>query len=125
MSRTTKDRLLEILNAITVVRSHLNYGGLDDLLVWDAVCMRLFQIGEVTKGLDKKVLATYPGVRHTEVIGLRNVLAHRYYELEYEMIEDTVKHDLDQLEIVIRQILADEGTTWQFRCFADLIDASY
>jgi uncharacterized protein with HEPN domain len=52
-------------------------------------------------------------------------LAHRYYELEYEMIEDTVKHDLDQLEIVIRQILADEGTTWQFRSFADLIDASY
>ena len=47
MSRTTKDRLLEILNAITAVRSHLNYGGLEDLLVWDAVCMRLFQIGEV------------------------------------------------------------------------------
>jgi uncharacterized protein with HEPN domain len=87
--------------------------------------MRLFQIGEVTKGLDKKVLATYPGIRHTEVIGLRNVLAHRYYELEYEMIEGTVKHDLDQLEIVIRQILADEGTTWQFRSFADLTNASY
>ena len=125
MSRTTKDRLLEILNAITAVRSHLNYGGLEDSLVWDAVCMRLFQIGEVIKGLDKKVLATYPGIRHSEVIGLRNVLAHRYYELEYEMIEGTVKHDLDQLEIVIRQILSDEGTTWQFRSFADLENASY
>jgi hypothetical protein len=29
------------------------------------------------------------------------------------------------LEIVIRQILSDEGTTWQFRSFADLENASY
>jgi len=52
-------------------------------------------------------------------------LAHRYYELEYEMIENTVRHDLDQLEIVIRHILSEQGTTWQFRSFADLENASY
>jgi len=41
------------------------------------------------------------------------------------MIENTVKHDLDQLELVIRQILSEQGSTWQFRSFADRENASY
>ena len=125
MKPSNNQALNQALDSIGVNRSHLELMPLSETIAYDAVCMRLFQIGEVIKGLDKKVLATYPGIRHSEVIGLRNVLAHRYYELEYEMIEGTVKHDLDQLEIVIRQILSDEGTTWQFRSFADLVDASY
>jgi uncharacterized protein with HEPN domain len=54
-----------------------------------------------------------------------NRIAHDYFGIDFATLESTVRHDLDQLEIVIRQILADEGTTWQFRSFADLTNASY
>jgi uncharacterized protein with HEPN domain len=52
-------------------------------------------------------------------------IAHDYFGIDFATLESTVRHDLDQLEIVIRQILADEGTTWQFRSFADLTNATY
>ena len=56
---------------------------------------------------------------------LKKRIAHDYFGVDFSILENTVKHDLDQLEIVIRQILSDEGTTWQFRSFADLENASY
>ena len=52
-------------------------------------------------------------------------IAHDYFGIDFATLESTVRHDLDQLEIVIRQILADEGTSWQFRSFADHTNASY
>ena len=54
-----------------------------------------------------------------------NRSAHDYFGVDFSILENTVKHDLDQLEIVIRQILSDEGTAWQFGSFADRTNATY
>ncbi|CAB4729179.1 unannotated protein [freshwater metagenome] len=64
-------------------------------------------------------------MKPSDTLLFRNRIVHDYFGVDFSILENTVKHDLDQLEIVIRQILSDEGTTWQFRSFADLTDASY
>ena len=64
-------------------------------------------------------------MKPSNATALKKRIAPDYFGINFSTLENTVRHDLDQLEIVIRQILADEGTTWQFRSFADLIDASY
>jgi uncharacterized protein with HEPN domain len=53
-------RLADIQAAIDAIRSHLRRGDLSDGLVFDAVRIRLVEIGEAVKALPEDLLATQP-----------------------------------------------------------------
>ena len=63
MSRRDAERLQDILDAITAIRSHLTRGELSDGLVFDAVRVRLIEIGEAVKAI------TPPGERRRRLGG--------------------------------------------------------
>ena len=117
--------LNQALDSISAIRSHLEFMPLSETIAYDAVCMRLIVIGESLKKVDSSITRLYPSFPILQTMAVRNRIAHDYFGVDFSILENTVKHDLDQLEIVIRQILSDEGTTWQFRSFADLTHASY
>ena len=117
--------LNQALDSISAIRSHLELMPLSETIAYDAVCMRLIVIGESLKKVESSVTRQYPNFPVLQTMAVRNRIAHDYFGVDFSILENTVKHDLDQLEVVIRQILSDEGTTWQFRSFADLTDASY
>ena len=56
-SRHDGDRLGDILDAIVAIKSNLMRGDLSDGLVFDAVGVRLIEIGEAVKALDPAMLA--------------------------------------------------------------------
>jgi len=58
VSRDHSERLQDILDAITAIRSHLTRGDLSDGLIYDAVRVRLIEIGEAVKGIPEEALAT-------------------------------------------------------------------
>ncbi len=64
-------------------------------------------------------------MKPSNATALKKRIAPDYFGIDFAALESTVRHDLDQFKIVIHQILADEGTTWQFRSFADLTNATY
>lgn len=78
MSRTDQDRLEEILLAIETIDRHLQRGPLEDLLVFDAICMRISQIGEAVRTLGPETKSRAPEIPWQDVAGMRNHLAHRY-----------------------------------------------
>lgn len=80
MSRRDRERLADILAAAAAIESHLDRGGLEDGLVYDAVRVRLIEIGEAVKETDPKLLATEPDVPWRDVAGMRDHLAHRYFD---------------------------------------------
>lgn len=49
MSRKDAARLGDIVEAVDAIRDHLTRGGLDDGLVYDAIRVRLIEIGEAVK----------------------------------------------------------------------------
>ncbi len=49
MSRRDRQRLEDILAAVAAIGEHLDRGGLDDGLVFDAVRVRLIEIGEAVR----------------------------------------------------------------------------
>ena len=51
MTRHDRQRLEDILAAIDAIRTHLTRGDLSDSLVFDAVRVRLIEIGEAVKYL--------------------------------------------------------------------------
>ncbi len=57
-SRHDDERLTDIINAIDAIRSHLARGDLSDGLIFDAVRVRLIEIGEVVKALDPELVAS-------------------------------------------------------------------
>jgi uncharacterized protein with HEPN domain len=57
-----RQRLADIQAAIDAVRSHLRRGDLSDGLVFDAVRIRLLEIGEAVKALPAEMLSSQPGI---------------------------------------------------------------
>ena len=104
MSRDDQQRLADILAAIATIRAHLRRGTLDDQLVFDAVRVRLIEIGEAVKALSPELLAGERTIPWAEVAQLRDRLAHRYFDVSHAIVKGTVEHDLPELEAVVRRM---------------------
>ena len=77
MSRAELQRLEDIKVAISAIRAHLERGPVSDQLVFDAVRVRLIEIGEAVKSLPPDVLENEPAIPWTEIAQMRDRLAHR------------------------------------------------
>lgn len=77
----------------------------------ESTCMLLIAIGEGVKGVDKltdkKLLSFYPEMDWNGVMGMRDIIAHHYFDLDAEIVYDVIKHDLPKLKDVLQQIIDD------------------
>jgi len=73
-TRHDNERLADIIDAIAAIRSHLTRGDLSDGLIFDAVRLRLIEIGEAVKLLDPKLVASEPNVKWSDAAGMRDWL---------------------------------------------------
>ena len=60
MSRRDLERLADIRRAIEAIREHMLRGDLSDGLIFDAVRVRLIEIGEAVKALPEELTAQAP-----------------------------------------------------------------
>jgi uncharacterized protein with HEPN domain len=81
------------------------------MILLNAVCMKLFAIGEEVKSLDKhtekKLLSNYTSINWSEIMRMRDVIAHHYFEIETDIVFDTIKTDIPKLYEIIKQIKKD------------------
>jgi uncharacterized protein with HEPN domain len=110
MSRRDDQWLGDIVEAAAAIRSHLERGTLSDGLVFDAVRLRLIEIGEAVKRISPEVLAAEPDIPWEDVAGMRDRLAHRYFDTSHAIVQATVDHDLPVLEAGVLR-LRDAGAT--------------
>jgi uncharacterized protein with HEPN domain len=105
MSRDDAARLRDILGSVTAIRQHLERGDITDGLVFDAVRMRLIEIGEAAKDISPQLLAQADEVPWREVAGMRDWLAHRYFDTAFSVVEATVQTDLAPIESAAHTLL--------------------
>lgn len=111
MTRRDRQRLDDVLAAAAAIRQHLTRGDLSDGLIFDAVRVRLIEIGEAVKALPRELLDQEPSVPWSQVAAMRDRLAHRYFDTSHAILQATVDHDLPELEQVVRRLtesVADE-----------------
>jgi uncharacterized protein with HEPN domain len=104
MTRREEERLEDIIEAIAAIKSHLLRGTLNDGLVFDAVRVRLMEIGEAVKAIPGGVLASEPDISWEDVVGMRDRLAHRYFDTSHAIVQATIDHDLPTLEAAVERL---------------------
>ncbi|MES1945476.1 hypothetical protein PC39_15212 [Salinisphaera sp. PC39] len=77
----------------------------------DAICMVLVGVGEAFKQVDRKtdgkLLARYPGVDWTGVKGVRDVIAHGYFDVDAEQVFAICRNDIPVLIETVLAMLND------------------
>ena len=75
----------------------------------DAVVRNFEVIGEATKNLPADLKARYPGVAWKQVAGLRDVMAHGYYRVDYELLWEIITTKIPGFKKDIAKITKEES----------------
>jgi uncharacterized protein with HEPN domain len=70
-----------------------------------AVLHQIFLIGEAASRLPDEIRSRAPDVPWEEIIGMRNIIAHGYFEVDREVPWKTVRLDLPPLREQMRSLL--------------------
>lgn len=102
--RRDDERLVDILDAVSAIASHVERGGLDDGLVFDAVRVRLIEIGGAVKAIAPDLLAREPEIPWNDIAGMRDYLAHHYFDTLHSVVATTVTDDLPPLVSAVERL---------------------
>ena len=101
--RTSEMKDIQILNDFLLSES--------GMILLDSVCMKLIAIGESVKKLDrltnKDLLKNYPSVDWKGVMAMRDIIVHHYFEIDAEIVFQTIHDDLPLLRDVLLQVQGD------------------
>jgi len=77
----------------------------------DSICMQLINIGEALKQLDKltagKLLANYPEIDWKKAKGLRDIIAHHYFDIDAETVYVVCSEHVPIMKRAIEKMLKD------------------
>lgn len=105
MTRSPRDRIQDVRAAVAAIRE-FEQAGREQPVVFDAVRMRLLEVGEAVNGIPQQLRDTEPAVPWGEIIGMRNWMVHRYFGTVHAYIWATVDQDLDPLLAALDRIAA-------------------
>ncbi len=78
----------------------------EGMTLLDATCMLLIAVGESLKNLDKvtggKLLPTYPSIPWKKVKGLRDIIAHHYFDVDAGQIYWILSNELTPLQTALQ-----------------------
>jgi uncharacterized protein with HEPN domain len=81
------------------------------MILLNAVYMKLMVVGEELKKIDVKtngnLLQKYSAVPWKQIKGLRDIIAHHYFDIDAEIIFSILVYDLQNLTRTIKRIITD------------------
>jgi uncharacterized protein with HEPN domain len=112
----TLEQLLRVIEDLLESTSHISDinelpKSADGMLRLNGICMSFIIIGEEVKRIDrytaKGLLPNYPSISWTNIMGMRDRIAHGYFEIDIDIVFDTLKNDIPPLLDVLKQIKND------------------
>lgn len=106
MPRDFEVYLEDILQGIGKIRTYIagmtRESFAQDSMKIDAVVRNLEIIGEAAKTIPESIRAEYPNVEWKKIAGLRDILAHHYFEVDLDIVWDIVQNKLPTLDHELR-----------------------
>ncbi len=106
--RDPAERLRDILDAIAAIERHAGKGRAafdkDELLqTW--FLHHLQTIGEAMRALPEDVRALSPDIPWPQIVGMRNILVHGYFEIDAEAVWNAVAEGIPTLKPQVQELL--------------------
>jgi uncharacterized protein with HEPN domain len=108
LSRRTAARLIDIAVACERITEYVARAEISDDIVFDAIRMRLVEIGEAVKDLDDETRHLAPELPWDEIARMRDMLAHRYFDTTHAIVAATARDDVPRLAEAVRRMLGRE-----------------
>lgn len=94
--------ILQAARELMEMSRNVDYGGfMDDIKLMRASERSLEIIGEGANKLSKPFTGDHPEIEWRDIIGQRNIIAHEYGRIDYELLYRTIRDDIPEL---IRQL---------------------
>ena len=74
-----------------------------------AVVRSLEVIGEAVKKLPAELRSKYPQVEWSDIAGMRDVLIHHYFGIDYDIVWGVLRKEIPELHHELQRIIALEG----------------
>lgn len=105
MTRSVAQRLADIRSACLAIMEYIGKSPDLDDLHFDAVRMRLVEIGEAAKFLPESVIVIDPTTPWRDISGMRDLLAHRYFDTTHALVLSTAHRDVPRLLNSVESLL--------------------
>jgi len=106
--RTNIHFLNDIRNSIDRIGTYIDDMDLDDLMedekTKDAVIRNLEIIGEAARNLDESIYRDNPSIPWRKIIGLRNIISHAYFGIDWENIWKIINEDIPDFRETLEKI---------------------
>jgi uncharacterized protein with HEPN domain len=73
----------------------------------NACCMCILQIGENTSKLSKEIQETRPEISWRAIKDMRNICAHSYGDIDFEIVWDTIMNDIPAFRSECESLLTE------------------
>ena len=106
---STIERIINNSQAIDYSQYYvLSPAGMERL---ESTCMLFLAIGESIKGIDKmtrkQLLPNYPEVDWKGAMGIRDIIAHHYFDIDESIVFDVVKNKLPGMLETINKMIEE------------------
>ncbi len=98
--------ILESVEKILFITKEVLYKKFEeDWIIQDVVIRNLEIIGEAANHIDEDLREKFPEIQWNEIRGLRNLIAHVYFNIDTLQIWETVQNNIPELKESIQNIL--------------------
>lgn len=66
-------------------------------LVSQAIVRLIEVVGEAAVQISREYKTAHPELQWAQIIGMRNRIIHAYFDIDYELVENTIKIDFPEL----------------------------
>lgn len=105
----TLETILRRTSNIYTIKDFL--GTESGVILLDSVCMKLIAIGESVKNLDKitnkELLSGYSCVNWKDIMGMRDIIVHHYFDVDPDVVLLTLREDIPLLLNALQAIKND------------------
>jgi len=108
--RDDRRRLLDIAEAIERIEKYASEGREafeDDELIQNWILHHLQVIGEAARAISDELKNEHNEMPWQQIVGMRHILVHRYFEVDTDLIWSVVEDDVPALKQQIELILKD------------------
>ena len=82
-------------------------GIINDPSLKRAVVRSIEVLGEASKNISHNLKEQHPEINWDDIAGIRDVLAHRYFGVDWDVVADVIYNEIPRMEMQIVSILSE------------------